>query len=149
MNPTPTLPEANHPTGSPERADLRPESINDAVIRLAGDSQDGIQSAGAFLARLAGRSAQDVMTYMAPLPEKIWQNNQKRQACPEPEPFASQLSPQRAGKDAHGEARDQKRHGTVNAAWMRNDTDLASLRGDARFQALLKQLEEKGAATGA
>ena len=64
MNPTPTLPEANHPTGSPERADLRPESINDAVIRLAGNSQDGIQSAGAFLARLAGRSAQDVMTYM-------------------------------------------------------------------------------------
>ena len=40
-------------------------------------------------------------------------------------------------------------HGTVNAAWMRNDTDLASLRGDARFQALLKQLEEKEAATGA
>jgi adenylate cyclase len=40
-------------------------------------------------------------------------------------------------------------HGTVNAAWMRNDTDLASLRGDARFQALLKQLENKGAATGA
>ena len=40
-------------------------------------------------------------------------------------------------------------HGTVNAAWMRNDTDLASLRGDARFQALLKQLEEKGAAAGA
>jgi len=36
-------------TGS-ERADLRPESINDAVIRLAGNSQDGIQSAGAFLA---------------------------------------------------------------------------------------------------
>jgi 2-oxoglutarate ferredoxin oxidoreductase subunit alpha len=47
-----------------ERADLRPENINDAVIRLAGNSQDGIQSAGAFLARLAGRSAQDVMTYM-------------------------------------------------------------------------------------
>ena len=40
-------------------------------------------------------------------------------------------------------------HGTVSAAWMRNDTDLASLRGDARFQALLKQLEEKGAAAGA
>lgn len=49
---------------APERADLRPESINDAVIRLAGNSQDGIQSAGAFLARLAGRSAQEVMTYM-------------------------------------------------------------------------------------
>ena len=47
-----------------DRADLRPENIQDAVIRLAGNSQDGIQSAGAFLARLAGRSAQDVMTYM-------------------------------------------------------------------------------------
>ena len=46
------------------RADLRPEHIRDAVIRLAGNSQDGIQSAGALLARLAGRSAQDVMTYM-------------------------------------------------------------------------------------
>jgi 2-oxoglutarate ferredoxin oxidoreductase subunit alpha len=53
-------------SGAPQsdRADLRPEKINDAVIRLAGNSQDGIQSAGAFLARLAGRSAQDVMTYM-------------------------------------------------------------------------------------
>src|SRR3954470_21164930 len=47
-----------------DRADLRPENIQDAVIRLAGNSQDGIQSAGAFLARLAGRSDQDVMTYM-------------------------------------------------------------------------------------
>src|SRR4051812_43360496 len=53
---------ASHPAS--ERADLRPENINDAVIRLAGNSQDGIQSAGAFLARLAGRSAQEVMTYM-------------------------------------------------------------------------------------
>jgi 2-oxoglutarate/2-oxoacid ferredoxin oxidoreductase subunit alpha len=34
------------------------------VIRLAGNSQDGIQTAGAFLARLAGRSDHDVMTYM-------------------------------------------------------------------------------------
>src|SRR5246127_1359553 len=47
-----------------ERADLRPENIQDAVIRLAGNAQDGIQTAGAFLARLAGRSAQEVMTYM-------------------------------------------------------------------------------------
>src|SRR5437763_2643466 len=39
-------------------------SINDVVIRLAGNSQDGIQSIGGFLARLAGRSDQDVMTYM-------------------------------------------------------------------------------------
>jgi 2-oxoglutarate ferredoxin oxidoreductase subunit alpha len=53
-------------TASPvsERADLRPENIQDAVIRLAGNSQDGIQTAGAFLARLAGRSDHDVMTYM-------------------------------------------------------------------------------------
>ena len=41
-----------------------PRSINDVVIRLAGDSQDGIQTVGGFLARLAGRSDQDVMTYM-------------------------------------------------------------------------------------
>src|SRR5437667_611352 len=64
-----STPAANHQSGSgsapgPERADLRPENIQDAVIRLAGNSQDGIQSAGAFLARLAGRSDQDVMTYM-------------------------------------------------------------------------------------
>jgi 2-oxoglutarate/2-oxoacid ferredoxin oxidoreductase subunit alpha len=54
------------PTATPasDRADLRPENIQDAVIRLAGNSQDGIQTAGAFLARLAGRSDQDVMTYM-------------------------------------------------------------------------------------
>src|SRR5688572_4163021 len=60
------MPDPTAPAASPasDRADLRPENINDAVIRLAGNSQDGIQSAGAFLARLAGRSAQDVMTYM-------------------------------------------------------------------------------------
>src|ERR1700688_3578184 len=57
-------PETANSSPQSERADLRPESINDAVIRLAGDSQDGIQSAGAFLARLAGRSEHDVMTYM-------------------------------------------------------------------------------------
>ncbi len=63
MSSSPVLPEPAPllPTG---RADLRPEHIRDAVIRLAGNSQDGIQTAGAFLARLAGRSAQDVMTYM-------------------------------------------------------------------------------------
>ncbi|MBL9214587.1 MAG: 2-oxoacid:acceptor oxidoreductase subunit alpha [Opitutaceae bacterium] len=38
--------------------------IPDVVIRLAGDSQDGIQAIGGFLARLAGRSDQEVMTYM-------------------------------------------------------------------------------------
>lgn len=57
-------PHPSPTTSSANRADLRPEHIRDAVIRLAGNSQDGIQSAGAMLARLAGRSAQDVMTYM-------------------------------------------------------------------------------------
>src|SRR5712691_4419351 len=38
--------------------------IQDAVIRFAGNSQDGIQSIGGFLARLAGRTEKDVMTYM-------------------------------------------------------------------------------------
>jgi 2-oxoglutarate/2-oxoacid ferredoxin oxidoreductase subunit alpha len=66
IQPSPVAPEAGTTPSatSPERADLRPENIQDAVIRLAGNSQDGIQTAGAFLARLAGRSDQDVMTYM-------------------------------------------------------------------------------------
>src|ERR1700686_747354 len=55
-------PEAS--AAATDRADLTPENINDAVIRLAGNSQDGIQTAGAMLARLAGRSDQEVMTYM-------------------------------------------------------------------------------------
>jgi 2-oxoglutarate/2-oxoacid ferredoxin oxidoreductase subunit alpha len=38
--------------------------VSDIVIRLAGNSQDGIQSIGGFLARLAGRSEQEVMTFM-------------------------------------------------------------------------------------
>lgn len=38
--------------------------INEAVIRFAGNSQDGIQAIGGFLARLAGRSEQEVMTFM-------------------------------------------------------------------------------------
>src|SRR5689334_10189691 len=39
-------------------------TINEAVIRIAGNSQDGIQAIGGFLARLAGRSEQEVMTFM-------------------------------------------------------------------------------------
>src|SRR6478752_4136617 len=39
-------------------------SISEAVIRIAGNSQDGIQAIGGFLARLAGRSEQEVMTFM-------------------------------------------------------------------------------------
>src|SRR5438309_2199052 len=64
----PSVPSTGSPP--PDRADLRPENINDAVIRLAGTSQDGIRTAGALTARLAGRSDQDVMTYMT-LPSTI------------------------------------------------------------------------------
>src|ERR1700756_946284 len=39
-------------------------NISQAVIRIAGNSQDGIQAIGGFLARLAGRSEQEVMTFM-------------------------------------------------------------------------------------
>src|SRR6476659_10617349 len=38
--------------------------ISEAIIRIAGNSQDGIQAIGGFLARLAGRSEQEVMTLM-------------------------------------------------------------------------------------
>lgn len=41
-----------------------PGSISDSVIRIAGNSQDGIQSVGVMLARMAGRIDMDVMTYM-------------------------------------------------------------------------------------
>src|SRR3989454_8476251 len=40
------------------------ERISEAIIRIAGNSQDGIQAIGGFLARLAGRSEQEVMTFM-------------------------------------------------------------------------------------
>src|SRR5664279_6394555 len=55
-------PSVSLPQG--ESSSLQPRPIKDVVIRLAGNSQDGIQTIGAFLARLAGRSDQDVMTYM-------------------------------------------------------------------------------------
>ena len=58
---SPTTPET---PGGAAQASGAPRSIHDVVIRLAGNSQDGIQSVGGFLARLAGRSDQDVMTYM-------------------------------------------------------------------------------------
>lgn len=45
-------------------AALRISDIPEAVIRIAGNSQDGIQAIGGFLARLAGRSEQEVMTFM-------------------------------------------------------------------------------------
>src|ERR1044071_9181012 len=58
---SPNTPETPGGAASPSGA---PRSIHDVVIRLAGNPQDGIQSIGGFLARLAGRSDQDVMTYM-------------------------------------------------------------------------------------
>ena len=42
----------------------RVSKISEAIIRIAGNSQDGIQAIGGFLARLAGRSEQEVMTFM-------------------------------------------------------------------------------------
>ena len=51
---------------APESADgsRKVSKVSEAVIRIAGNSQDGIQSIGGFLARLAGRSEQEVMTFM-------------------------------------------------------------------------------------
>jgi 2-oxoglutarate ferredoxin oxidoreductase subunit alpha len=51
---------------APQTSDGTPKvaKITEAVIRIAGNSQDGIQAIGGFLARLAGRSEQEVMTFM-------------------------------------------------------------------------------------
>ena len=54
-----STPAAQETSGSKQQS-----HITEAVIRIAGNSQDGIQSIGGFLARLAGRSEQDVMTFM-------------------------------------------------------------------------------------
>ncbi|MDP1580187.1 MAG: 2-oxoacid:acceptor oxidoreductase subunit alpha [Candidatus Didemnitutus sp.] len=59
-------PTSSTPGGQTGSAAASPAAITlpDVVIRLAGNSQDGIQAIGGFLARLAGRSDQEVMTYM-------------------------------------------------------------------------------------
>jgi 2-oxoglutarate/2-oxoacid ferredoxin oxidoreductase subunit alpha len=54
-----TLTAAGNGNGTPKVS-----KIPEAVIRIAGNSQDGIQAIGGFLARLAGRSEQEVMTFM-------------------------------------------------------------------------------------
>src|SRR5271169_6202677 len=54
-----TMTTVPSPGGTPKIA-----KINEAVIRIAGNSQDGIQAIGGFLARLAGRSEQEVTTFM-------------------------------------------------------------------------------------
>jgi 2-oxoglutarate ferredoxin oxidoreductase subunit alpha len=52
-------------TGAPSAGGANKVSrVSEAVIRIAGNSQDGIQAIGGFLARLAGRSEQEVMTFM-------------------------------------------------------------------------------------
>jgi 2-oxoglutarate/2-oxoacid ferredoxin oxidoreductase subunit alpha len=51
-------------TAPPSGGSPKVSQISEAVIRIAGNSQDGIQAIGGFLARLAGRSEQEVMTFM-------------------------------------------------------------------------------------
>lgn len=51
-------------SSGPAQSASRVSSVSEAVIRIAGNSQDGIQAIGGFLARLAGRSEQEVMTFM-------------------------------------------------------------------------------------
>ena len=58
MSDSAEAPAAQEPDGR------RVSKIKEAVIRIAGNSQDGIQAIGGFLARLAGRSEQEVMTFM-------------------------------------------------------------------------------------
>jgi 2-oxoglutarate ferredoxin oxidoreductase subunit alpha len=56
---------SNATTGVPSSDGAQKVSrIDEVVIRIAGNSQDGIQAIGGFLARLAGRSEQEVMTFM-------------------------------------------------------------------------------------
>jgi 2-oxoglutarate ferredoxin oxidoreductase subunit alpha len=51
-------------TAAPPGGPPKVSQVNETVIRIAGNSQDGIQAIGGFLARLAGRSEQEVMTFM-------------------------------------------------------------------------------------
>ncbi|PTY05415.1 2-oxoacid:acceptor oxidoreductase subunit alpha [Opitutaceae bacterium EW11] len=61
---SPNYPSAGGSDSDASSPSSATQTIPDAVIRLAGNSQDGIQTIGGFLARLAGRSDQEVMTYM-------------------------------------------------------------------------------------
>jgi 2-oxoglutarate ferredoxin oxidoreductase subunit alpha len=58
------MPASSQTPGAGPSVPSERHAVNDVVIRLAGNSQDGIQTIGGFLARLAGRSDQEVMTYM-------------------------------------------------------------------------------------
>jgi 2-oxoglutarate/2-oxoacid ferredoxin oxidoreductase subunit alpha len=55
---------SNATVGVPSSGGQKVSQIAEVVIRIAGNSQDGIQAIGGFLARLAGRSEQEVMTFM-------------------------------------------------------------------------------------
>jgi 2-oxoglutarate/2-oxoacid ferredoxin oxidoreductase subunit alpha len=55
---------SNATVGWPSSGGQKVSPIAEVVIRIAGNSQDGIQAIGGFLARLAGRSEQEVMTFM-------------------------------------------------------------------------------------
>src|SRR5215203_466458 len=52
------------PAAAIPHPDRKLTKVSEAIIRIAGNSQDGIQAIGGFLARLAGRSEQEVMTFM-------------------------------------------------------------------------------------
>src|ERR1700677_2349530 len=51
-------------TAQPSGGAPKISKVSEAVIRIAGNSQDGIQAIGGFLARLARRSEQGIMTFM-------------------------------------------------------------------------------------
>src|SRR3984957_17897022 len=51
-------------TAQPAGGAPKISKVSEAVIRIAGNSQDGIQAIGGFLARLGGRSEQEGMTHM-------------------------------------------------------------------------------------
>src|ERR1700676_4398614 len=51
-------------TAQPAGGAPKVSKVSEAVIRIAGNSQDGIQAIGGFVARLAGRSEQEGMTFM-------------------------------------------------------------------------------------
>src|SRR6202041_939570 len=51
-------------TAQPSGGTPKVSKVSEAIIRIAGNSQDGIQAIGGVLARLAGRGEQEVMTFM-------------------------------------------------------------------------------------
>ena len=61
---SPNSPVTGSAPSATRPADVSHTLLPDVIIRFAGNSQDGIQSIGGFLARLAGRSEQEVMTFM-------------------------------------------------------------------------------------